>query len=246
METINPTRMNLLLKREELKDASTGADLLRNKRDVLLAEFFSTLKPLMALSEALDNQASQACQSLAFSWGIEGREKLLSYSFIKSKAPTFEIKYKNLLGLKVPSIVVEPKGSQKGFARIDTSLVIEETEDNFQDFLNLALKILPEELKLKRLGTEIKSTTRKVNSLEKFAVPQLYAQIKFIQEALEEREREDIFRLKIFSKRAVTSSSDIFIAYRKNAAKDLALGPMRLPGISPSPLGVSTLLQFLQ
>ena len=56
-------------------------------------------------------------------------------------------------------------------------------------------------IKLKRLGKEIKQTTRKVNSLEKFAIPQLYFQIKFIQEALEEREREDIFRLKRLKKR---------------------------------------------
>lgn len=203
METINPTRMNLLLKREELKDASTGVDLLRNKRDVLLAEFFSTLKPLLALREALDNQASEACRSLVFALGIEGREKLFSHSFIKPEPPTFKINYKNLLGLKIPSIVVDSKSKERSFTRADTSLVIAETEDNFRDFLNLALKILPEELKLKRLGQEIKSTTRKVNSLEKFVVPQLYSQIKFILESLEEREREDIFRLKRLKKRLI-------------------------------------------
>ena len=200
MEAISPTRMNLLLKREELKDASTGVDLLRNKRDVLLAEFFSTLKPLMALKEALDNQASEACLSLVFALGKEGREKLLSHSFIKLEPPSFKINYRNLLGLKIPSIAVETESKETGFGRFDTSLVIEETKDNFRDFLNLALKILPEELKLKRLGSEIRSTTRKVNSLEKFVVPQVYSQIKFIREALEEREREDIFRLKRLKK----------------------------------------------
>ncbi len=193
--------MNLLLKREEIKIASTGAELLRNKRDILLYEFFSALKPLMTLREALDNQGYEASRSLIFALGLEGKEKLSSFSFIKSKPISFEINYKNLLGLKIPQLVIEA-GSDNGkvFARIDTGIVIEETKDKFQDFLNLALQILPEELKLKRLGQEIKRTTRKVNSLEKYVIPQLHSQVKYIQETLEEREREDIFRLKRLKK----------------------------------------------
>lgn len=76
------------------------------------------------------------------------------------------------------------------------SLHIENTQQNFSRFIKLALKVLPEEIKLKRLGKEIKSTSRKVNFLEKYVLPILFNQIKYIQETIEEREHEDIFRLK--------------------------------------------------
>lgn len=201
METINATRMNLLLKREELKDASGGRDLLRNKRDVLISEFFSTLKPLLALREALDNQADEASGGLVLALGLVGQEKLNSFSFLKHKAPSFKINYKNLLGLKIPEVIFESKSQARDFTYTDTELLILETKRDFQDFLGLILRILPEELKLKRLGQEIKATSRKVNSLEKFIIPQLRAQVKFMRQTLEEREREDVFRLKRLKKK---------------------------------------------
>lgn len=203
MEIVSPTRMTLLLKREEVKTASVGAELLRNKRDVLLAEFFSTLKPLLALRERLDEQADAATAALIFALGLEGKEKLNSLSFVASSTVNFQINYKNLLGLKIPEVITEYQDvkSKDISVRIDTGLTVKETQDSFYDFLKLALRILPQELKLKRLGLEIKNTTRKVNSLEKYVIPQLYSQVKFIREALEEREREDIFRLKRLKKR---------------------------------------------
>lgn len=79
---------------------------------------------------------------------------------------------------------------------VDVSLHINNTQDKFTEFVKLALRVLPEEVKLKRLGKEIKTTSRKVNHLEKYVLPGILDQIKYIQETLEEREREDIFRLK--------------------------------------------------
>lgn len=198
--------MNLLLKREEIKTARTGAELLRNKRDVLLTEFFSTIRALMALRETLDTNSLEATESLAFSLGLEGREKLNSFSFAARQPPAFKISYKNLLGLKIPEIVsgYQPSEESRAVTFIDTGQAIKETQDSFSAFLGLILRILPQELKLKRLGQEIRSTSRKVNSLEKYVIPQLRSQVKFIQEALQEREREDTFRLKRIKKNRLT------------------------------------------
>lgn len=198
MEIVNATRMNLLLKREELNSATLGIELLRDKRDVLLLEFFSVLRPLIELKERLDAQSYEAALSLFLALCWEGKEKLISASFIRPEPKGFKISYKNLLGLKIPQIVIEPEGdeSSEDFIFSNTELIIQETREKFLIFLNLALRILPEELKLKLLGQEIKNTTRKVNSLERYVIPKLHTQIKFIREALEEREREDIFRLK--------------------------------------------------
>lgn len=197
------TRMNLLLKREEIETASSGAELLRNKRDVLLNEFFLTLRSLMTLRESLDHQGDEALVSLIFALGREGREKLISSSFGRRTATDFEIHYRNLWGVAIPEIDIESlgQGERGRVPGLEIAFIIEETREKFQGFLNLALKVLPEELKLKRLGQEIKGTTRKVNALEKYVIPHLYTQVKYIRESLEEREREDIFRLKRLKKR---------------------------------------------
>lgn len=198
MKTVNPTRMNLLLKRDEVNTAQTGVSLLRSKRDVLLKEFFTTLKTLLLQREGLDKQAYEATRSLVYALGLEGREKLSSQSLAKTEPPCLEISYRNIWGVKIPEINIEQKS---GEGEVVEGLAIKEARDNFSDFLYMALRTLPQELKLKRIGQEIKNTTRKVNSLEKYIVPQLRSQIKYIRETLEEREREDIFRLKRLKKK---------------------------------------------
>ncbi len=57
------------------------------------------------------------------------------------------------------------------------------------------------ETKLKKIGEEIKKTTRRVNALEQVVVPRIRAEIRFIAAVLEQRAREDVFRLKRIKKK---------------------------------------------
>ncbi|RJQ32369.1 MAG: V-type ATP synthase subunit D, partial [Actinobacteria bacterium] len=50
--------------------------------------------------------------------------------------------------------------------------------------------------KLRRLGDEIQKTRRRVNALDYIVVPSLKEQVKYIQSTLDERAREEHFRLK--------------------------------------------------
>ncbi|MEK6656288.1 MAG: V-type ATP synthase subunit D, partial [Nitrospirota bacterium] len=52
------------------------------------------------------------------------------------------------------------------------------------------------ENRLKILGEEIKKVTRRINALNEVIVPELKKQVRYIRTTLEEREREDLFRLK--------------------------------------------------
>jgi V/A-type H+-transporting ATPase subunit D len=49
---------------------------------------------------------------------------------------------------------------------------------------------------MRRLGAEIQMNRRRVNALEQILIPELKNQAKYIKNAIEEREREDLFRLK--------------------------------------------------
>ena len=46
------------------------------------------------------------------------------------------------------------------------------------------------------MGFEIKKTTRRVNALEQVILPTIQIQVRYIRSVIEQREREDIFRLK--------------------------------------------------
>jgi V/A-type H+-transporting ATPase subunit D len=59
------------------------------------------------------------------------------------------------------------------------------------------------ETRLRRLGEELQKTNRRVNALENTVIPELEEQVKFIFSSLDERAREDHFRLKKVKKKIV-------------------------------------------
>jgi V/A-type H+-transporting ATPase subunit D len=54
------------------------------------------------------------------------------------------------------------------------------------------------ELRLKKLGSETKKVTRRINALNEVMIPALTREVRNIRQALDEREREDLFRMKQF------------------------------------------------
>jgi V/A-type H+-transporting ATPase subunit D len=85
---------------------------------------------------------------------------------------------------------------ERGYSLTGVSSRIDETAGDFEGILDLIMEMAPSHVKVRRLGEEIKRTTRRVNALQERLIPCLGEQIRFIQNALEEREREDIFRRK--------------------------------------------------
>ena len=191
--------MNLLLKEEEIKQVTEGIEVLRNKRDVLLQEFFSAIRPLFVLRSQLESTGKGALSSLISSLGFEGKEKLVSYT--AERELEVDLYERNLWGVRVPELRAEISVGEMEFGEIGASLHISDTKEKFVEFLKLALRILPEEVKLKQLGREIRAISRKINYLEKYVLPEHFEQVKYIQEMLEQMEHEDIFRLKMLKRK---------------------------------------------
>ncbi len=84
----------------------------------------------------------------------------------------------------------------RGYGIHTVSSRIDETATSFEGILNLIIAMASNEVRVKRLGDEIRKTTRRVNALEQVVIPALEEQSRFIERTLEEREREDLFRLK--------------------------------------------------
>jgi V/A-type H+-transporting ATPase subunit D len=62
--------------------------------------------------------------------------------------------------------------------------------------IDLVIQLAESEMRLRRLAEEIGRTTRRVNALDNVLIPRLEAQRNYIEMVLDEREREDLFRLK--------------------------------------------------
>jgi len=79
---------------------------------------------------------------------------------------------------------------------VTTSARTDETITAFKITLEDIIRVAPRLHKLKVLAEEIRKTTRRVNALEQRLLTSLQEQVRYIQSVLDQREREDIFRLK--------------------------------------------------
>jgi V/A-type H+-transporting ATPase subunit D len=78
-----------------------------------------------------------------------------------------------------------------------TSFWIDRALCAFKDVLELLGKLSELKISVLRLANEVKRTIRKVNALEKIAIPELTETVHFIQGRLEENERDMFVLMKM-------------------------------------------------
>jgi V/A-type H+-transporting ATPase subunit D len=199
MEQVKPTRMELMRKKAQIKLAEQGRDLLREKMDALIQEFFKILNTVSNSRNELEVVSKEADLAIMIAQAVDDAVTLKSASFATRKSITVDITGKNIMGVPVP--VIEKKRLSKsmlerGYGIISTSGRIDETAERFEAELDLLIQLAETETAMRRLGAEIQKNRRRVNALEQILIPELKSQAKYIKNAIEEREREDLFRLK--------------------------------------------------
>ncbi|MFC1692076.1 V-type ATP synthase subunit D [Candidatus Latescibacterota bacterium] len=198
MEKTSPTRMNLISRKSQLGLAGDGVNLLKHKREVLMVEFMNLVKPLSEKQRRLHKEMVEAFHCMNTARAVDGRGDLQSAAHLREKKVSIDIHMEKNWGLEIPKIdtIEELKPDFMDSHSDSVSLRIFETRDRFEKVLKHVLELAPIEVSLKRLGREIQKTTRRINALEIMLIPRLRDEIRFIRNTLEEREREDNFRLR--------------------------------------------------
>lgn len=199
MEQINPTRMELIKKNAQIKLAEQGRDLLREKMDALIREFFHIMETVSMSRDQLEHLSNAAQHSLLIAMAIDDPVTLKSASFATRQGITLDIKGKNIMGVPVP--IIEKRRFvksllERGYSILGVSGRIDETAEKFEAELDLIISLAETETALRRVGNEIQMTRRRVNALEQILIPELRRQAKYIEITIDERDREDLYRLK--------------------------------------------------
>ncbi|MEW6359900.1 MAG: V-type ATP synthase subunit D [Planctomycetota bacterium] len=211
MEDVSPNRMELLARKAQLDLALRGAELLQSKREALLKEFLSTARSLVSLEGKFVRRFQQAALDLTMAKAIDGVEQIRSAAMATHRSIEVEISEQNLWGVKVPEVkkpAVLRGAMERGYALTGVSARIDETAQEFETILDLIIEMAPSHVKVRRLGGEIKRTTRRLNALQERLVPRLREEIRSVQNTLDEREREDLFRRKRIKKRRTRKGAD--------------------------------------
>lgn len=195
MADTSPTRMALLQRRTQLGLARKGVDLLEKKRDALIAEFFGLVREALAARKRLDEAASQAYLALFLAQAFDGPESVAALAATVPLVQDVSARVDNVWGTNVPYLEAS-WSSTLASSPIATGSETLKAQQAFSRFAQALVDVANTETRLRRMGEEIQKTNRRVNALEQVVIPGIRTDMRFIQQALEEREHEDIFRLK--------------------------------------------------
>ncbi|MFB0560653.1 MAG: V-type ATP synthase subunit D [Candidatus Lokiarchaeia archaeon] len=191
--------MELLMLKRRKNLAEKGHDLLKEKRDALIMEFFDILEDVRKLRNDVNEALKEAYDALAMTKMIMGPLKVEEVATSIPPILELDVSTRNVMGVRVPLLRVEEKSestliSSYGFT--DTSAKLDEAVEKFRNALKAIIRLAETEAAVKRLAEEIEKTKRRVNALKYIIIPRLTNTILFIELHLEEREREDLFRMK--------------------------------------------------
>jgi V/A-type H+-transporting ATPase subunit D len=199
MENISPTRMELLAVKAQIGLAEQGRDLLKEKRNALMKEFLKIADAVMRDSDELEQAVADARHALARAEALDGAEAVRSAAFAARHELSLTVEGAFVMGVPVPIIETTraARGAlDRGYSLPGTSARIDLVAERFEEAVDVLIELAASELRLRRLANEIQKTSRRVNALENILLPRLSTRRAYIEMVLEERAREDLFRLK--------------------------------------------------
>ena len=184
-EDVKPTRKNLMEIEDRIELSERGHDTLEQKRDGLIMEFMDILDQSKDVRQGLDEDYERAQETINMARAMEGDVAVRGAAAALQEHPEITTQSKNIMGVVVPQIEssrVKKSLDQRGYGLLGSSARIDEAADAYEELLESI--ILAEK------------TKRRVNALEFTLLPELRTNQEYIEQKLEEQEREEIFRLK--------------------------------------------------
>jgi len=195
-ESIAPTRSNLLQRRDQLKLAGRGADLLKRKRDALIAEFFDLVKASLEARRALQEASKDAYFALFLANAWDGPAAVESLALASDTSLEIDIEVENLFGVKVPQVQPPEFSTELPFSPVGAGARTLDAASEFRKLTEAIVRVAATETRLRRIGEEIKKTNRRVNALEQLVIPGIRYEIKSIRSVLDQRALEEVTVLK--------------------------------------------------
>jgi len=184
---------------DRIELSERGHDTLEKKRDGLIMEFMDILDQAQDVRSDLDDNYERAQRNINMARAMEGDVAVRGAAAALKEHPEITSQSKNIMGVVVPQIEstkVKKSLDQRGYGLVGTSARIDEAADAYEELLETIILAAEVETAMKKMLDEIEKTKRRVNALEFKLLPELHGAQEYIEQKLEEQEREEIFRMK--------------------------------------------------
>ncbi|MHA2170386.1 MAG: V-type ATP synthase subunit D [Candidatus Kariarchaeaceae archaeon] len=209
IEGIAPTRMQLLELKKKAVLATHGHDLLKEKMDALIIEFYNVLDEVKEAQSESEGVLETAHGQLQLASLKMGMFKLREIGFSAPQTLSLLATTRSIMGVKTPKLALKRKELTKPFYGAEfTSIALDDSVIAFRDYLYSVVSLAEKIATLQKLAYEISSTKRRVNALNHIIIPRLTNTAVFIDLALEEEDRETFSRMKFIKQKMMVSEDE--------------------------------------
>jgi len=193
---IAPTRTNLIRLKKELRFAKEGYEILDRKREALTGELVRVAKEADTLQKEVWALLKTAYGAMEKARVVMGSDHVEWAALAVNKTVDVHLRLRGIMGVAIPQIESRGEPPKFLYSPADTTAVLDEASFAFREVLLRIPQLSMLTAAVWRLANELRKTQRRVNALQHIFIPQYKHQIEFIVSSLEEREREETFRLK--------------------------------------------------
>jgi len=200
--SIPPTRSNLIRIKKDLQFAREGYEILDRKREVLTTELIRLAHEASALQEEMWKLQAEAYRALEKAQLTMGQEHVEWAALAAHKSVDVQLKFRGIMGVPLPIVEASGGPPEMLYSLGDTSVTLDEASAAFREVLNRVPELSRLVTTVFRLANELRKTQRRVNALQYIFIPEYEETVAFIVSTLEERDREETFRLKLLKNRS--------------------------------------------
>jgi len=200
-ENIAPTKANLMTAQVALDFSKKGYELLDKKRNVLIREMMSFMDRAKVIQQKMQEIFKEAYEALIMANITIGINEVNEVAESIPQATEFTILTQSIMGVEIPQIKYKKRELEPYYSFYHTNTALDVALKEFHQVKYLVYELAEIEDSVYKLATEIKRTQKRTNALKNIQIPKYEALVKMISEMLEEKEREDFFRLKVLKKK---------------------------------------------
>ncbi len=191
-----PTKGNLISTKKSLQLAKVGFELLDRKRNILIREMMMLIDRANEIQSKIDSSFSDAYKALQKANITLGFCDEVSLSMPIDDS--IKLDYRSVMGVEIPILTIDSTDKHElHYGLSSTNSSLDEAQLRFLYVKRLTVELAEIENSVYRLADAIKKTQKRANALKNIMIPKFEESVKFITDALEEKEREEFSRLKV-------------------------------------------------
>jgi len=198
---VPPTKSSFLEISRSLEFAQEGHDLLDQKREILLIELMGQVEGARRVEREVAEKMQSAFEALDLALARAGALAMGGEALASRARQEALIGERKLMGISLAEVTQEHTRPGPQFSLGQGGAGADDVVARFFDALESIARLAEVENDVLRLARELRKTQRRVNALDKVFIPDYADTIKYIQDTLDERERDHLVIMRMVKRR---------------------------------------------